>query len=507
MKRFFKSNRIYIFGAILSLALFSLRFVHLNILPVFADEAIYVRWAQVMRAEETLRFLPLSDGKEPLFMWAAIPFMKIISDPLVAGRMLSVVTGFASFIGVSLLSWLLFKSKKVTVVASIIYAASTFMFFFNRMALVDSMLSMFGIWTFIFAYLAVTKERLDCAMISGFCLGGAWLTKSPAIFFAIMIPTLWLFASFKKGRGEILLKVLKLAGLTLVVLSIGYGMYNILRLGPNYSMIAKRNLDYVWPISHILTSPFNPLITFLKHSIGWIWAMGPFGILFLAVVGIAINVHKFWKQIIILSIWFLVPIVIQSEYAKVFTARYILYSIPFLIVIAASSFNSTKKVWLRVSALLLILFLGQSLIFNKALLLNPEAANLPSGERSGYLEDWTAGQGISQTANYLIKRQAENPQEKIVVGTEGYWGTLPDGLQIYLNSHPEITVIGVGMNFSNLPPSLLESRNAGNATFLLINNDRFRGNPDKLGLSLVSEYPKATKPDGTHESLLFYELN
>ena len=52
--------------AILLVAAF-LRTYNLLALPIFADEAIYVRWAQVMRAETTLRFLPLSDGKIAVF--------------------------------------------------------------------------------------------------------------------------------------------------------------------------------------------------------------------------------------------------------------------------------------------------------------------------------------------------------------------------------------------------------------------------------------------------------
>ena len=58
------------------------RLYQLTLLPVFADEAIYIRWAQVMKAESTLRFLPLSDGKQPLFMWSVIPFFKLFSDQI-----------------------------------------------------------------------------------------------------------------------------------------------------------------------------------------------------------------------------------------------------------------------------------------------------------------------------------------------------------------------------------------------------------------------------------------
>src|SRR3972149_3573367 len=92
---------ILVGSAILILGLI-LRLVNLDSLPVFADEAIYVRWAQVMRAEATLRFLPLTDGKQPLFMWLVIPFLKIIRDPLFAGRVTSVFAGVGTLVGIFL---------------------------------------------------------------------------------------------------------------------------------------------------------------------------------------------------------------------------------------------------------------------------------------------------------------------------------------------------------------------------------------------------------------------
>lgn len=503
---FLKNNWLYLTGTLLVLILFFLRFYHLTILPVFADEAIYVRWAQVMRAEETLRFLPLSDGKQPFFMWVMIPFLKLIGDPLAAGRMVSILSGFGTMIGISYLSYLLFKNKKVAIAASLIYAVSPFSFFFDRMALVDAMLAMFGVWTFIFTYLALIKGRLDFAMFAGFTLGGAWLTKSPALFFAIMIPTLWLFINWAKGFRKNVFIFLKALFLSLIILAIGYGMFNILRLGPNFHLIASRNLDYVYPINHFLVSPLDPLKPFLSASWQWLIKMGPWPLLVLGLIGLLVNWKKNWKQMVVLTIWFLGPIIVQSEFAKVFTARYIFFTIPFLIIIAASAFLEERKNVVKILALILAFFVSQSLVFDYQLLVDPAKANLPRSERSGYLEEWTAGQGIKETADYLIQKQISNPEEKIVIGTEGYFGTLPDGLQMYLEGFPEITAIGVGLSFDNVPPQLLGSKKFGDKTYLLVNASRFSGNSLYLGLTKVKEFPKAQKPDGTHDSLLLFEV-
>lgn len=488
------------------MALFSLRFYNLTILPVFADEAIYIRWSQIMKAEETLRFLPMSDGKQPFFMWATMFPQKLMSDPLLAGRLVSVLSGFGTLVGVTFLSWLLFKNKSAALAAGLIYSVTPFTFFFDRMSMADSMLSMFGVWTFIFSYLAVTKKRLDYAMLAGFSLGAAWLTKSPALFFVIMLPALLIFVKWEKSFKNNLINYLRSFGLLLVTVIIGYGLYNILRLGPNFEMISRRNLDYVYPISHFLTSPLDPLKPFFLQAVQWLLIMGPAVLVILWVYGLILNAHKYPKALFVLTIWFLLPVVIQSEFAKVLTARYILFTIPYFIIATASAFTETRRNWIKVLTVILAFFVAQSLVFDKHLLISPAKANLPRSERSGYLEEWTAGHGIYEASVYLQNYQSKNPGKKIVIGTEGYFGTLPDGLQAYLNRNREITIIGVGLNFTATPTSLIESRESGNATFLLINNDRFKGNAENQGLQLIAEYPKADRPDGTHQSLLFYEL-
>ncbi len=507
MKRFLKENWGYILVGVAIIFLFFLRFYNLTILPVFADEAIYIRWSQVMKAEETLRFLPLSDGKQPLFMWLTIPFLKLISDPLVAGRTVSVLSGFGTLVGIFAASHLLFKNKKVALIATMLYAVSPYAFFFDRLSLADSLLSMFGIWTFIFSYLAVTSERLDFAMIAGFSLGGAWLTKSPALFFALLLPALWFFVKTPKRLPKIII-------LTLVTFAIGFGMYNILRLGPNFHQLAARNLDYVYPYSHILTSPFDPLKPYADRILEYYRMMGPWPVVVLLVVSYFINLKNGWKKVLVLSAWYLGPIFAVSEFSKTMTARYAFFTVPFVFVFASSYFLTKSKLLYKFGILLLIIFALISAKFDYLLLTDPASANLPRSERSGYLEEWTAGQGIEEVSVYIKQKLASAPAKKIVVGTEGYFGTLPDGLQIYLQGVPGVTTIGVGLDFTNLPNSLIESKKSGNDTYLVVNKSRFNANPDKFGLDLVAAYPKAVRPEGLKEfniygpqdALLLYRL-
>ena len=343
MKKFLEEWKTTIILAVLIFIFaLGLRVYNLTLLPVFGDEAIYIRWAQVMRADPSLRFLPLSDGKQPLFMWSVIPLFKIFSDPLFAGRAVSVISGVLTSLGVFTLTYLLFRSKKVAIIAMVIHALSPFSIFFDRLALADSMLAAFGVWTLVFAVLTAKSMRLDFAMIAGFALGGALLTKSPGIFFAILLPTSWILSEFPKTIKSRLSHLVKLVLLSLVTLLIGYAMYNILRLGTNFHMIAIRNQDYVYGLRHLFEAPLNPFVSHIKQIFGFFFLLGPYTLFALFALGVYSGIKKDLKATIILIVWAFVPILASAEYSKTMTARYVYFSLPFLVAI-----SSVCLIWAR----------------------------------------------------------------------------------------------------------------------------------------------------------------
>lgn len=506
MKKIYSEWKWTILGLLMILiAGFVIRIINLTILPVFVDEAIYVRWSQVMATEPTLRFLPLSDGKQPLYMWVLMFLIKYFRDPLLIGRLMSVFTGLGTMVGIFVFSYLLFKNKLISLFSTFLYMLSPFAVFFDRMALVDSMLSMFCLWAAVFSLQSAKSKRLDFAMIAGFMLGFASLTKSPAVFIALLLPTFWFLYDLKG--------VWRLGSTYLIA----FAMYNIQRLGPNFSLLTSRTGDYVLPINHILVNVLDPLLPHLKDFVVWLYSMGPVALIPLVIFGIFMGFKKYWKETLMLMILVLAPVVIQSEFAKAFTARYVFFILPYLFVLAGMILlTKFKTIWLRVINYgLIILFIIQSSIFNYYLLTNPYKANLPRGERSGYLEEWTAGQGIKEISEYIRKEASGLPVgSKIVVGTEGYFGTLPDGLQLYLNDLPNVIVIGVGVIIEDVPNSLKESLKAGNKTYLVFNKSRFKGKPDEQGLRLVNSYSKGLRLTdsrqytiyGPQEELLFFEL-
>lgn len=491
----------WFFGGLVVLGLAAfLRFFNLNALPIFADESIYVRWSQVMRAESTLRFLPLSDGKQPFFMWLTIPFFKIISDPLVAGRVVSGLADLGTLAGVFFASLVLFSNKRLAFVSAVIFAVLPYPVFFARLALADSLLAMFILWTFNLFALAIKHTRLDFAMLAGFTLGFAWLTKSPAEIALLLLPTLVIFLQKFTRRS-----VFTALGLCLVTWVISFGMYNILRLGPEYQMIAIRNADYVYPISEILRHPLDPLVPHLKDTLSYyLYLVTPLGLVF-TFWGLFAEKTSHWKNRLILAAWWILPTMAECAIAKVFTARYLLFTVPFAVLLIAHAVEHIgQKIhprYLTVAASLLVIL--PSLYTDHYLLTNPDLAPLPPNERSGYLEEWTAGTGLKDVSARLAEYAKTGP---VLVGSEGFFGTPFSALQVYLNSTPNARIIGVGTYVGTVSDKLTNSL-ADNQVFLVVNSTRFHiADSAASGLQLLTSYPKSIRPDGTREFTLFFRV-
>lgn len=455
------------------------RILKLESLPVFGDEAIYVRWSQIIKSVDTLRFIPLTDGKQPLFMWFTAVMMKFISDPLICGRLISVFAGLGTIIVLYLLS--------NSFLPSIIYLILPFTFFFDRLATADSLLSFFGILSLYLSLKLSQKPRLDLAMILGLVLGLAWLTKSPAVYFIVLSLLTFIFYNLKN---------LKKIYLPLLSILIAFIIYNILRLGPQFSQIALRNKDYIWPLTEILKHPLDPLIPHLKdvfHLYSYYLSL-PI-LLSPLLYFIFRRKIKLDKNFLIYLYWCFLPLIANAAMAKVFTARYILFVLPYLILIFS---YFLKPLFIRKYFFILLIIFIPNLWRIYQISFYPQNLKLPSTE-TGYITGWTSGWGIKDTASFLITRSLE---ANVIVGTEGSFGTLPDGLQIYANQISHLTIFGVGIDITEIPPKLIDAKNFGDEVYLLFNSSRLKlSSSDISKLTLIKSI---SKPDA--DKLVLYRL-
>lgn len=481
---------------LISALYFVVRLPNLTSQPIFADEAIYIRWAQVMRAEPTLRFVSLTDGKTPLFMWMMIPVFKVVADPLLAGRLLSVVFGYVTLLGVLAIG-AKFVDKRVGLWAAFLVAVSPYMVFFDRMALVDSMLASFGVWACFFSLWLARSSRLDLAIILGFVLGGGILTKTPG-YFNVMMSALALLSVRRKKVTW--MKRLKLVGLFVVVWVISMGVYNMLRLGPGFSSLASRNSDYVHPWSRLWTVAFDPFLPHLKDLGEWLPILLTWPVILLVLAGVVAMVVRRQMVALVVLLWALVPLLVELALLKTFTTRYILPSIPLLLLVGAVGAEFILgKVKFRFKEVLLvgavIIFAGAFLYYN---LFDGSKLVLPRESKRGYFEEWTAGVGLREIAAYLDERSKHS---KLVVGTQGSFGTLPDGLWIYFDKNPNVVIIGGKLDlYKDLPVETKDKE-----TYFVVNSSR----ADIVlndGLELVSAYPKLKGPDIPQGAMQLYRV-
>ena len=332
------------------------RLQNLTSIPVFGDEAIYIRWAQVIKSEETLRFIPQTDGKQPLFMWLNAVTLKFFSDPLVSGRIISVFAGFGLVIVLFLLTAIILsynsKEKDIflflrqsiidnfypSVFTSLLYIFIPFTFFFDRMALADTLLSFFGALCLFLVLLLSKFPRLDLSLILGGALGLAWLTKSPAIYFVVLSFLTFIILKKKSTIYDLISTIY----LPLISTFIGFLIYNILRLGPQFQMIALRNKDYIWSISDILKHPLDPLKPHLFNAFEIYHHYLSLPLIIFGIIGLILFFKKSWKleignwKFVILASWWILPLISNCIFAKVFTARYILFTLPSLLILISS---------------------------------------------------------------------------------------------------------------------------------------------------------------------------
>ncbi|MCL4366353.1 hypothetical protein M1437_03955, partial [Patescibacteria group bacterium] len=179
----------------------------------------------------------------------------------------------------------------------------------------------------------------------------------------------------------------------------------------------------------------------------------------------------------------------------------LLSSIPLLLIIAGFGVTKLLPPFSYIKRLpvilMLVVLLPLPLYFNFLLLTTPGKAPLPKEERKGYFEDWTAGYGLPDMAKFLLDK---SKSQKVVVGTAGYFGTLPEGIQIYLDKS-KISIVGSGATVS------AEVRNAAkdNLTFFIGNKKDLE---NKIrGIVTILEYPKLSPLDGSlQDATVLYQV-
>ena len=472
--------------------LFCLVFFYLTIhivfikqIPIFTDEAIYVRWTQIAANDASLRYISLVDGKQPLPIWIGMVPVKLFSDSLLAVRLMSVFYGLLSIFGIYLLGRI-YKNSLAGLIATTLFVLSPFFFIYNRLALYESLISTLGIFSLLLITLLVRFLRLDLAMILGFVLGLGMLTKSSANFFIYLMPLSLLTVSNQKQRFKIK-KSIRAFLLFLLSIFIATAMFNTLRLFPLFNTIGQKDHTFILTYKEFFNNPLYLVFGNTPTMLVWAFQYLTPVLSILFIFAIIYYLYKREAKILFLLLWIFIPFSATAFFGKIIYPRYILYLFPAIFIII-SIFSVDVLLRMKVNRMrylyISILLLGP-LAAILSIIYNPSTSSIPRNDKNQLVDDWPAGGGVIESVE-IIKNAAS--LESVFVGTEGTFGLMPYALEIELVNNPNVKIQGY-YPVKELPVEVIEMSKTQKTYFIynLTQDEKVFSDPK---LKLVGKYRK-----------------
>lgn len=486
----------------------------LTLLPVFADEAIYIRWAQLIQDDAArYAFFSMADGKPPLFMWLLSVVLKFFADPLLAGRFLSLLVGLAMVFVLRRLvrEFTLDDVSRWTVTLAVIFLP--FWFFYHRMALMDSLLALMLSLSFLFAIRlskyrdANLNQKLLGMVVLAFSFGGALMTKTPALFAIpiIAITPVYFWLQGKRGVGP-LVRSLAWVGAGGVL---GCLLFLLLRVSPLFGSLFARSTDFTFTFKDLISGEWRYVLgNSLRRNVGWLAFYLTPGFVLIGVLGLSFKQSR--KDLLFLLLCAALFFAPLTLFGRVLWPRYFLPVTIFLTLAGGIGLGTCvkHKAFGIFCAILLGLSAMQSLYFVGSAYLKPEKLLFVAEDSSQYLYEWSAGYGNREVRDFIRQRQAQLPEgRRIIVLTEGSFGTLPDGLLMYFHDGDNaktMEVHGIGVGVSRIPEEYVQAAKT-NEVYFVLNSHRF-GIADLNTIKLVFEVKRPKSPKGESPRLLFYQV-
>jgi 4-amino-4-deoxy-L-arabinose transferase-like glycosyltransferase len=389
------------------LLLGSFAFAHLLAMPAFEDEGSQLRWIwRVIEAGEWLQ--PLGDGK-PLEAWPMVPLVRLGLHPLTAMRGLHVLGGMIGAVLIYRLA-LQLSDRYTAFATGALFALCPFVVYLQRLALSDTFLCAAGIWVLLAVVKFVRIPNAPHAVAFATSLVLTAFCKFPVGFvFLIAMPLALLLMPAHERRkllhppelGNLLAAHAPAALLALVVVaaalvrlrsgrSAGFGLQDLMGI----------SMGHYHDIAATIGIPRPNLVSELTAQLSWpVTVIGLVGL----VAGAFLND---WRHRWLIAVG-AVPMLGIALLAQFWFPRYLLFTIPPLIVVAVSGWRSLalragrfrQPVQLGVLAVC-VGFMGRQ---SALIILDPAAARWSPLDRFQYIEGWGSGYGYPEAAQFVLE--------------------------------------------------------------------------------------------------------
>ncbi len=391
------TRRVFLFAVVLLFLLFFATRLHgLLALPLFMDEATHLTRSQAVWQGKPLELL--LTGK------ALGPYLAALLDPFNAapfvGRFAVLLISLIGVASVAALARML-QSRAAGLVAAALWILSPYMFFFERMALVDTTLASMAALAALCGYRMVRSGKARDAVYCGAALALCAFAKTTGVIFFYIPVAAWVLFRPRRLRQPVIAYIalaFLLAIPTLYILSQSANVFGVGALASTEAAtLGDRLRDNPGQIWGAMRDYFTPA--------AWALLLGCAGVML---------IYRFRAGLYLFSLA-VAPALLLTVTATTLYLRYLVILLPGLFVMAAVGLLMLANNFpVRTARRLIPPFalgaaaLFVALPFFTTAYSDPAALPLPKSDREEYITGWTSGFGLREAARYLA--EGNNPR-------------------------------------------------------------------------------------------------
>ena len=470
----------------------------LELLPIFLDETLHVRWALLIAHGEKSWDATWKWGRA-LTIWLGALVSPWADDLLLANRLVSVALGALTLVATLEIARRLL-GPRAALVAGIFYVLCPFTLFHDRMALTEAGLAAFTALTLLFSVRLAESGRPLFAVLAGLSFALAVLVKALGVL-ALPIPVLAVL-------------VLGPVRARLGALALAYACGLPLAAWAFRSFVATENAQHM---AELFTGGGGTFATRLAASLAegasWLWTWCTPPLVVLALAGGALALARRDRKTLLLALLAVYPLVAFSSVLSWRMPRYLLPAAVPLLVLAAGALDALVtrlaawwpesrrervRPWLTAAAAILVLI--PALRFDRALWTDPAQAAMPEADRFQYVLGWPSGYGVRDTERLIREELARHPGGLTVVVHANRFQNLrvtPLDLALAFAREPRVRLEDWNFADPTLVAALERWAAAGPTLAVIPRADPAAPDPDPSSWAhLATLVARTTKPDG-----------
>jgi 4-amino-4-deoxy-L-arabinose transferase-like glycosyltransferase len=281
----------------------------LDLLPIFLDETLHVRWALLLAQGEKSWDATWKWGRA-LTIWLGALVSPWAEDLLQANRLVSVALGAVTLVATVEIARRLL-GERPALLAGLFYVLCPFTLFHDRMALTEAGLSAFTALTLLFSIRLAESGRLAFAVLAGLSFALAVLVKALGVL-ALPIPLVTVL-------------VLGPVRARLGALALAYAVGLPPAAWAFRSFVATENAQHM---AELFTGGGGAFATRLGSSLaeggGWLWTWCTPPLILLGLAGAALAVARRDRRTLLLALLAVYPLVAFSSVLSWRMPRYLL---------------------------------------------------------------------------------------------------------------------------------------------------------------------------------------